>query len=339
MQGANNLKLKTLNNFQPGERIVSAAIETGEPVLAADSKRNPEGRVLSVCMWTNRGRRLLGQAAQNEILPGGRVRKEGQYEYAKVQTLYLDSAFSGGTFRGFFGRVDMDRSDGGILRLGIIWGDSTSTTTTSSAQVEDGPMTYDSDPSAVDATISTFKAERDQARNESRQAIEQAAAQAKKDAEEQSRRTVEQLNQDFETRYQAGVAEATRKAKQITFGNGVNPGRQSVSYKGDTLTVNPSMTPFLTFENGNRFAYQPDGNLVVYSPNGSVLWAMNQYGDGAGQMKFHGGNDGNLVAWKNGGSTWATNTRDCRDGFLVFSSEIPYLEIFTRDGQRRCNYP
>ncbi|KAF2151443.1 hypothetical protein K461DRAFT_280233 [Myriangium duriaei CBS 260.36] len=324
---SNNTVTKTLSSFQQGERIIAVAIETGARAAAPE-----ELKVLSVCMWTNRGRRLLGQAAQNELLKNGNVTKSG-CEYTNIHSLYLDCPFKAGTFKGFFGLVDMDSEKGGMQRLGVIWGDETSTDLPPSLQK--GALAYDTDPSTVDATVNAIKYERDQAITASQSAI----AEAKRAADDQVKRESERLATDFKTRYDAGIASAIQDNKQIKFANNVYTGRQSVSFRGDTFKASPSMTPFLIFENGNQFKYQPDGNLVVYSRSGAVMWAMDRYGPGAGDLIFHGGNDGNLVAWKQGGATWATETKDCRDGFLVFSSEKPYLEIFTRDGQRRCHYP
>lgn len=311
---------KTLTNFQPGERITSAAIEVG--ALATDPKiaSDENVRVLSICMYSNRGRRLLGQAVKNEVLPGGRVRKD-DVEYEQVKTLYLDSAYNTGTFKGFFGRVSMDETAGGILRLGLIWGDSTSMKL--STTVTDAAPVYDTDFSASNATIEAYKEERDKARQETL------------DLHDKTVQRVDEVGKEFQIK----IAEAREQAKQIKFANGVHTTRQSVSFKGDTFRVSPSNTPFLRFENGNDFIYQLDGNLTVYTADRTVVWSMNRYADGAGELIFHGGNDGNLVAWRTGGSTWSTETRDCKNGFLVFSSERPFMEIFTENGVRRCSYP
>jgi hypothetical protein len=312
---AENLVRKTLDKFQSGERISSAAIEHGVPT------GNTEPRVLSVCMYTNRGRRLLGQAVKNEILSGNKVRKDGAM-YENVHTDYVDNAFGTGTLKGFFGRLDTTEADGGILRLGLIWGDSTDTKL-SNTVAEPAPI-YDVDASTADSTINAFREERDLARKEREQII------AQKNAE------IDKINQGVT----AKVEEGKDMVKKIKLANGVSAARQSVSFKGDTFKVSPNDDPFLTFENGNQFFYQRNGNLVVYSDNRSdLLWTMNKSGEGAGDLIFHGGNDGNLVAWKNGGATWATDTQNARNGTLVLSSEKPFLEIFTEDGRRVCHYP
>jgi len=335
---AENLVRKTLDKFQAGERVFSAAIETG---TVTGSKGSMEPRVLSVCMYTNRGRRLLGQAVKNEIQPGNKVRKDGVL-YENVHTDYVDNCFGAGTLKGFFGRLDRTEGDGGILRLGLIWGDSTGTML-SNTVAEPAPI-YDVDASTAESTINAFRAERDQARSE----IEQAKAQAKADVEQTKARvrseieeTKAQAKADIERAKQevdAKIKEAIQKNKQIKVGNGLSATRQSVSFKGDTFRVTPSNDPFLTFENGTRFCFQPDGNVVVYSANNSPLWAHGKQVDNPECFCFHGSNDGNLIVWKHGTVVWASETMNARNGTLVFSSEKPYIEIFTEDGRRVRDY-
>lgn len=287
-------------------------------------------RVLSICMYSNRGRRLLGQAVRNEVLPGGRVRKDG-FEYEGVKTLFLDSAFSSGTFKGFFGRVSTDAEAGGIMRLGLIWGDSASQKL--STTVAEAAPVYDTDSVSTDAIINTYKEERDQARSETQKVRDESARNAEQ-AMQKAQQQVDRERADMDRR----INEEVENRKQIRFGNGVYTGRQSVTFRGDSFNVAPSSTPFVRFENGTQILYQTDGNLVVYSGSGRALWSSDRYGSGAAHLIWHCGNDGNLVAWKEGGAFWATETKDCRNGSLVFSSESPFLEIFREDGVRRCHY-
>lgn len=80
-------------------------------------------RVLAVRLYTNHGRRLLGQATKNELIEPGRIKKDGE-EYENVMSVYVDSPLSKGTFKGFFGQFNESTGpSGGILRLGLIWGD------------------------------------------------------------------------------------------------------------------------------------------------------------------------------------------------------------------------
>lgn len=78
---------------------------------------------MSVRLYTNHGRRLIAQAKQNDVKAPGKVEKDGVL-YERVQTTHTDCPISKGTLKGFFGRADETTSQaGGILRLGIVWGD------------------------------------------------------------------------------------------------------------------------------------------------------------------------------------------------------------------------
>lgn len=110
--------IKELDSFQPGERVVNGSIEYGVPL---GSKDGPV--ILAVRLYTNRGRRLLGQATSNLTIAPGRIIKD-DIEYEQVMSLFVDSPMSKGTFKGFFGRSnDPTGPPNGILRLGLIWGD------------------------------------------------------------------------------------------------------------------------------------------------------------------------------------------------------------------------
>lgn len=124
---------KELVFFQPSGRITFASIEQGVVALKAgiDGKKadqnsttggsqNDDLRVLSVRLYTNRGRRLIAQANQNDVKAPGEVEKDGVL-YERVQTTHTDCLLSKGTLKGFFGRADETTSQaGGILRLGLV---------------------------------------------------------------------------------------------------------------------------------------------------------------------------------------------------------------------------
>lgn len=150
-QSLPQINYKTIKDFQAGERITSVAIEVGEPTTG-----NTSERVLSICMYTTRGRRLLGQALRNEVLPGGIVRKD-DVEYKKAHTTFLDAAFSSGTFKGFFGRLDSNPTTGGLRRVGAIWGNDTSKAPSLSTTVQEVAPIYDNDETSTSATIETFR--------------------------------------------------------------------------------------------------------------------------------------------------------------------------------------
>lgn len=87
------------------------------------SNSDDDLRVLSIRLYTNRGRRLIAQASQNQIKGPGKVEKDGVL-YERVGTTHIDSPLGKGTLKGFFGRADETNSQmGGILRLGFVWGD------------------------------------------------------------------------------------------------------------------------------------------------------------------------------------------------------------------------
>ncbi|HEX6686920.1 MAG TPA: GDSL-type esterase/lipase family protein [Candidatus Limnocylindrales bacterium] len=74
--------------------------------------------------------------------------------------------------------------------------------------------------------------------------------------------------------------------------------------------------------NGDTFTFQFDGNVVVYSRFGFVLWAAGSNHSPAGKLVFQGGpgGDGNLVVYKaNGQVAWAAN-RAAPGGRLEFDA-------------------
>ncbi|KAH7376388.1 hypothetical protein B0T11DRAFT_335564 [Plectosphaerella cucumerina] len=150
-----NIKYKTLKDFQVGERITSVAIEVGDLTSGVSSTDNAR-RVLSICMYTTRGRRLLGQAVQNEVLPDKVVRKDG-IEYKNTQTTFLDVAFSAGTLKGFFGRLDANPQTGGLLRVGVIWGRNDAGQSALNTTVQEAAPIYDIDESSAAASVETFR--------------------------------------------------------------------------------------------------------------------------------------------------------------------------------------
>jgi hypothetical protein len=101
--------------LSPGERIICASLEHGQLPSQGGT------RILAIRLFTNHGRRLLGQAAVNEVARDGVVTKDGVL-YEKVENIYIDSPFHKGTLRGFFGRCD-ESDYHGIIRVGLIWGD------------------------------------------------------------------------------------------------------------------------------------------------------------------------------------------------------------------------
>ncbi|RAL08768.1 hypothetical protein BO97DRAFT_480426 [Aspergillus homomorphus CBS 101889] len=105
-----------LTNFARGERVTSAAIETGNRPNSGAG----DTRVVALYLYTNRGRHLEGVASQNR--PKGQTSAmRDQVEYENLATIYFDAPFEKGTVKGFIGRSD--DTHGAVWRLGIVWGD------------------------------------------------------------------------------------------------------------------------------------------------------------------------------------------------------------------------
>ncbi|KAK7424025.1 hypothetical protein QQX98_000635 [Neonectria punicea] len=100
--------------------------------------------------------KLLGQAVRNEVLSKDLVRKDG-FEYKKAHTTFIDAAFSSGTLKGLFGRLDMDPQTGGLLRVGVIWGANVTSKSTLTTTIQEVAPIYDTDESSTAATIETFR--------------------------------------------------------------------------------------------------------------------------------------------------------------------------------------
>lgn len=106
-----------LRSFTAGERVIAASIETG-----SGPEDGEEIRVLSLKLYTNRGRQLSGTADNSSPL-GGAYNRDGTL-YKNVKTTYFDTPFQNGSLRGFWGRSEEKTVSGGaIWRLGLAWGD------------------------------------------------------------------------------------------------------------------------------------------------------------------------------------------------------------------------
>ncbi|OHF00894.1 hypothetical protein CORC01_03722 [Colletotrichum orchidophilum] len=209
-----DVKFKTLKEFQSGERITSVAIEVGELASGGTGER-----VLSICMYTTRGRRLLGQAVRNEVLSTDLVRKDG-VEYKKAHTTFVDAAFSSGTLKGFFGRLDMDQKTGGLLRVGVIWGANTTSTSALTTTVQEVAPIYDTDEMSTAATIETFRGQVRTAEDQTRSVrTELSAAQDRErslnEKKTQLEETIRNLDQEKQRYSQlANTAENSRQDAQ-----------------------------------------------------------------------------------------------------------------------------
>lgn len=136
------------------------AVEFGELTAGGVAPENAQ-RVLSICMYTTRGRRLLGQAVHNEVLANKVVRKDG-VDYKNTHTTFLDAAFSAGTLKGLFGKIDPNTTTGGFLRVGVVWGRNVSTSISQggpslSTTVDEPAPFYDIDESSAAATVEAYR--------------------------------------------------------------------------------------------------------------------------------------------------------------------------------------
>ena len=110
-----NGRMVEMSRFAKGERIIAATVHTGNPI------NSKEATVLSLNLYTNRGRALLGQASKC-IFKGGKTQDRDGYTYNDVSIKSFDSPLKEGNLKGFWGRSD-ERGTDGIWRLGLIWGD------------------------------------------------------------------------------------------------------------------------------------------------------------------------------------------------------------------------
>ena len=80
-----------------------------------------EPHVLSLNLYTNRGRSLIGQASK--ITKNGKEQERDNCTYYDVSIKSFDSPFKDGNLKGFWGRSFESPGKTGIWRLGLIWGD------------------------------------------------------------------------------------------------------------------------------------------------------------------------------------------------------------------------
>ncbi len=95
----------------------------------------------------------------------------------------------------------------------------------------------------------------------------------------------------------------------------------------DTLPVNGKLFPGQTLVSKNgrvRFAFQKDGNLVVYGDR-RALWHSETYGKGATYLYNQG--DGNIVIYAAGNRPlWASNTNTGRAGRILVQNDANVVQ-------------
>jgi len=81
-----------------------------------------------------------------------------------------------------------------------------------------------------------------------------------------------------------------------------------VVYDGTNFTASNARWNTKTNGNNSYFAFQTDGNLVVYNQSNKAVWSPNIHGKGATRLTMQ--NDGNLVAYGvNNKAIWSTNSQ------------------------------
>ncbi|KAJ1324608.1 nucleoporin GLE1 [Microdochium nivale] len=324
---------KTLKDFQKAERITSAAIEVGTLASEASTEGSVR-RVLSICMYTTRGRRLLGQAATNQVLADKVVRKDG-VEYKDAQTTYIDASFSSGTFKGFFGWFDMDRNTGGLQRIGVIWGDDVGDQPDPSVTVQQVAPVYNTDESSAAEDNERLRREPQTAEDRIR-SLEISLKETQK--HECNLITANQLLQNIlransQSEPLVSVDDLVSPRLYGTFKNG---GLRLEPSGAGSLSFDPSDTAFFSFDSCN-FHFPGHGNTVDCQVNGPM---------GAPRASRQVDSDNRTISlrFKDDGKLFIDSTNSCSwylDEFegdprarLMFSNTAPYIEILSNDGDR-----
>ena len=239
-------------------------------------------QVLALRMYTNRGRRFLGQAGQSVSAGEGKVSKDGIL-YEQVKVIHFDSPLQAGTFKGFFGRSD-DSHTGCIRRLGLVWGDIVTTPSTDSKDADTNEFEYaDEDGDGAQ--------------------VKQPAAPVEPPKPEPPKPEPPKSND------QLGSDQALAQNQALTSRNGKF--KFMMQDDGNFVLYGPGGPTWSSNTGGRRDAskviMQPDGNLVMYTNGGQPVWASNTGGQ-SGDLSFVVQDDGNAVIYASGKAVWATNT-------------------------------
>lgn len=85
---------------------------------------------------------------------------------------------------------------------------------------------------------------------------------------------------------------------------------------------------------GVRLVFQNDGNLVLFSPRGAVLWATGTERANANELRVQ--RDGNVVLYANTQPVWQTNTPGNRGAFLALQAD-GNLVVYASNGRPLFN--
>ncbi|KAF4415099.1 hypothetical protein FACUT_13685 [Fusarium acutatum] len=108
------------------------------------------------------------------------------------------------------------------------------------------------------------------------------------------------------------------------------------TFKGGTLKVKPSESPFLQFENGVEFFFRNSGVFEVLGKNDEVLWSSDGVPEGQSPGLLEFSSESKLHFWNAIGQVyWSPSMPwfDC-PGRMVLSSQWPYLEIYDGLGKQ-----
>ena len=89
-----------------------------------------------------------------------------------------------------------------------------------------------------------------------------------------------------------------------------------------------------TTSNGYKFVFQGDGNLVLYSPTGKVLWATGTESMGANRLSIQ--TDGNVALYRDSTPLWATNTAGNPGATFAIQAD-GNLVVYSSSGQPLFN--
>ena len=107
----------TLTGLSTTERVIAGSVEVGTEVDSPNAKR-----VVSLKLFTNRGRSLVAEARKKTSLEDNKKQLD-DVEYRDISVSSWDTPFGNGSLRGFWGRSVDNPGSEGIHRLGFIWGD------------------------------------------------------------------------------------------------------------------------------------------------------------------------------------------------------------------------
>jgi hypothetical protein len=105
----------------------------------------------------------------------------------------------------------------------------------------------------------------------------------------------------------------------------LKPGSHSLIFRRGQEWVTPT---------GYKFAFQHDGNLVLYTPDGKAIWATGTHGTGADSFAVQA--DGNVVLYDHGKAVWATDTAGNPGAYFAIQGD-GNLIVYSQDSKPLFN--